>query len=238
MSFYANFRGTVICITLDKRKNVYYNYIIVQVKGRWGRMITIGITGGSGSGKSTAARFLAQQGAKWIDADLVYRSLTDHPTECTLALAEEFGISVLQADGALDRRALAAIVFDKTNKAQEALARLNAITHRYVQEKCEEKLKEFREAGVSVTVLDVPLLFESKMDKLCDVTIAFVAPREVRLERILKRDGITHEAAEARIAAQPNDDYYEKRATYTIKNDGDEGELQSALSDLLPSLTQ
>ena len=198
-------------------------------------MITVGITGGSGSGKSTAARFLVQMGAKCIDADLVYHSLIEKPSDCTRALSREFGASVLTADGALDRPALAKIVFAPTEAGGVALARLNEITHRYVWEECKKQLEAFRLANVSVTVLDVPLLFESGMDKLCDVTIAFIASKEIRLTRIVNRDGITKEAAEARITAQPSNEYYKERADHIIENNGEEGDLQRSLSNLLPT---
>ena len=199
-------------------------------------MITVGITGGSGSGKSTAARFLVQKGAKCIDADLVYHSLIEKPSDCTRALSREFGASVLTADGALDRRALSEIVFAPTDAGRSALARLNEITHHYVQKECEKQLEAFREANVPVTVLDVPLLFESGMDKLCNVTLAFIASKKIRLARIIKRDGITKEAAEARIAAQPSDEYYKECADHVIENNGDKEELQRSLSHLLPKI--
>ena len=199
-------------------------------------MITVGITGGSGSGKSTAARFLVQKGAKCIDADLVYHSLIENPSDCTRALSREFGASVLTADGTLDRRALSEIVFAPTDAGRLALARLNEITHHYVQKECEKQLEAFREENVPVTVLDVPLLFESGMDKLCNVTLAFIASKKTRLVRIIKRDGITKEAAEARIAAQPSDKYYKERADHVIENNGGKEELQRSLSHLLPKI--
>jgi dephospho-CoA kinase len=87
-----------------------------------------------------------------------------------------------------------------------------------------------------VTVLDVPLLFESGMDKLCDITVAFIASKEIRLARIINRDGITKKAAEARIAAQPSNEYYKERADYVIENNGEEKELEKPLSDLFSSL--
>ena len=199
-------------------------------------MIIVGITGGSGSGKSTAARFLVQKGAKCIDADLVYHSLIEKPSDCTRALSQEFGTSVLTVDGALDRRALSKIVFASTDSGRSALTRLNEITHRYVWEECKKQLEAFRLANVCVTVLDVPLLFESGMDKLCDVTVAFIASKEIRLARIINRDGITKEAAEARIAAQPSNEYYKERADYVIENNGEEKALEKPLSDLFSSL--
>lgn len=200
-------------------------------------MITIGLTGGSGSGKSTVAKLLMTYGVKWIDTDCVYHDLISAPSPCTAALSLEFGTNILADDGSVNRRALAKIVFAKTPEGQNALAALNRITHVFVREECEKRLQEYRAQGASIVVLDVPLLFESGFDKMCDITVAVLAPHDTRVQRIILRDGIDCEAAKKRIAAQKMDRYYEERATYTLMNDGDEAKLQKKVEQLAQKIS-
>ncbi len=195
-------------------------------------MITIGLTGGSGSGKSTVADLWASCGAKWIDADRIYHDLIAAPSPCTIALVEEFGINILADDGSVDRRSLSAIVFAKTPEGKKALAALNRITHAFVRAEFERLLQEYCEQQTPVVLLDVPLLFESGMDAICDVTVAVLAPLDLRIQRICLRDGITAEAARKRIESQPPDHYYQERATYTLINHGDMIELQKKVKEL------
>lgn len=195
-------------------------------------MFVLGLTGGSGSGKSRFATLLAQNGATVLDADAIYHSITDTPSRCTEELAAAFGADVLAENGALNRPALASVVFSGQDR-DEKLATLNAITHRYVREEFDRLIAEHREKGSSFLVLDVPLLFEAHMDVLCDATVAVLADREVRLARITARDGIDRTRAEARINAQPSDEFYRTRAGFTVFNNGDETALQKEAETLL-----
>jgi len=177
-------------------------------------MIVVGLTGPTGSGKSTFAHRFEQAGAFVIDADKLAREVTEKGHPCLLALADRFGKDILREDGTLDRAALAAKAF-ATPETRQAL---NDITHPRIIARSEELLAA---CTAPVAVIDAPLLFESGMDRLCDCTVAVIAPLDIRKARIMARDNLTSERADQRIAAQKPDDYYRDRATYCLVNDRD-----------------
>ena len=184
-------------------------------------MIVIGLCGGSGSGKGAVSEAAKKLNIPSIDTDLVYRDLTSSTSPCLDELVMEFGVQVIGAGGALDRGVLREIVFSDT----ERLARLNSISHKHILARTRDLLQGYRCEGRSAAIVDAPLLFESGFDRECDVIIAVVADRERRIERIMSRDGITHEAAEARIATQISDDELIARSHYFIPNNGTVDEL-------------
>lgn len=190
-------------------------------------MQIIGITGGSGSGKSCFCRFLHDvSGAFVIDADQVYHDLVCQKSPCTDALAAAFGGKVLYPDGSLNRSALAPIVFAGDEKAKEKLAKLNAITHGFVRAVFEEKIDICRKRSEKAVLLDVPLLFESGFDMLCHHTISVLSPFSVRLSRICLRDGLDATAAEKRLRAQPTDDFYRERSELIVYNEAQPEQLK------------
>lgn len=195
-------------------------------------MLIIGITGGSGCGKSAFARYLATSPAAILDADRIYHELTEAPSPCTEALAAEFGDEVLNADGSLCRKALAPLVFGNTPAHTERLERLNEITHRFVRAVFEERIEELRASGCSAVVLDVPLLFEAGMEYLCDHVVAVIADVSARLTRIMERDGLDEAGAHHRLAAQPPDTFYTDRADFVIYNDGNLDNLRAEAEGL------
>lgn len=199
-------------------------------------VFVLGLTGGSGSGKSCLANLLAERGATVLDADAVYHSITDNPSRCVDELASAFGSAVLTPDGALDRAKLALTVFCGGEMQEARLARLNRITHRYVREEFDRLIAQNRKNGTAFLVLDVPLLFEAKMDLLCDATVAVLADRETRIARITARDNIDRTRAEARINAQPSDSFYIAHASITVHNDGEEASLAKEADALLKQL--
>lgn len=190
------------------------------------RLPVIGVTGPSGAGKSLFCSFLAELGWRVLDADLIYRGLTDRPTACTreLALKKNFGPSVLLPDGSLDRRAMAKIVFSEDGG--DKLKLLNEITHKYVISSTKRRLSH---PGSNRTgfVIDAPLLFQAGMEKHCDLTVAVIAPRELRSERIIARDSLAPEAAEARLSAAMPDSWFSERADVTVVNRGSADELRA-----------
>ncbi len=188
-------------------------------------MTVIGLTGPTGSGKSAVARRFEQAGAFIIDADKLAREVTEKGHPCLSELAARFGDDILDKDGALIRRVLAAKAF-ATPETRQAL---NDITHPRIIARSEELLAACK---APVAVIDAPLLFESGMERLCDSTVAVIAPLEIRKARIMARDSLTSEAADQRIAAQKNDDYYRDRATFCLVNDRDLAHLE-ALCDTL-----
>lgn len=183
-------------------------------------MKILGLTGPSGSGKAVIGAAFSSRGIPVLDTDAVYHAWIEKPTACTQELAAVFGHAVLNSDGGIDRRRLAAIVFADDGEKTARLDRLNRITHRYVLESCRIWLEEQKKLGCRAAVIDAPLLIEAGLHMTCDAVIAVLAPREVRLSRIVLRDGISREAAEARVSSQKPDAFYEEHADFIFVNDG------------------
>lgn len=177
-------------------------------------MLIIGITGGSGSGKSTVSELFCKLGAHTIDADVVYHKLLNESEQMMRELKKRFP-KACGSDGRLIRKALAEIVF--SDKA--ALADLNAIAHKFVIEETEREIARLYEQNVQYLCIDAIALFESKLCSICDITIGVIAPRSTRIARITARDGIDSMSACARINAQPEDSFYAENCDYIIVND-------------------
>ncbi len=184
-------------------------------------MKIIGLCGGSGSGKTTAARIMASLGAAVIDTDRVYREICVPGSRCISELCREFGDIVLD-DGSLDRKKLGGIVFADAGKR----ARLNAIAHRHIKEETLARIALYRAEGRGVVVVDAPLLFEAEFDRFCDITVGIVAPSDVRLSRIMERDGISCAEAAARISSQTSDVELRARCDSIIENSSDRAEFR------------
>ena len=184
-------------------------------------MLTIGLTGPSGAGKGVVGAVLASHGIPSIDTDRVYHKLLVPPSACLDALVGRFGKGILSPDGTLDRRALASIVFAEGREDDHRA--LNEITHAFVLDEVRRMVRIYASEGSSLAAVavDAPLLFESGYADECDVTLAVLADRDLRRERIMVRDGLPSEAADARLNAQKPDEFYTERADYVIRNDGD-----------------
>lgn len=194
------------------------------------RMTVVGITGGSGCGKTTALRELEKMGALILDCDAIYHRLTEESEALREELCGRFGD--VYKDGQLDRKALGRLVFaDET-----ALAALNAITHRFVDAECERLMAEHALAGGTLAALDAVALCESGMDKKCAFLCGVLADREKRMERIMARDGITEEYAALRIDAQQKDEYYKEHCTHLLYNNGSENEFKESCRALFRQL--
>lgn len=191
-------------------------------------MLVIGVTGPSGSGKGTVSSFLSDHGIKIIDADEVYHSVIAPPSPCLEELVEYFGQSILEPDGTLSRKRLSELVFGDGNG--DRLKTLNVITHKYVVAKILSVVKELEAAGERVSVIDAPLLIESGLSSACDIVIAVISDKELRISRIMTRDKISDERARMRVSSQPNDSYYTDAADIVIRNDGSVDMLSEALS--------
>lgn len=187
----------------------------------------IGLTGGIGTGKSTVSGMLRALGATVIDADEGARAVVEPGTPGQRAVVEEFGQGVVDADGGLDRAALAEIVF----KDPARRARLNAITHPLVREWMAERTA----AATGVVVHDVPLLFENGLGPAYERTVLVYAPDAVALERLVAR-GLSEEQARARMAAQMPLD--EKRTLADVVIDNSDGlrETERQVRELWASL--
>lgn len=192
--------------------------------------MVIGLTGGIGSGKSTVAALFAARGARIVDTDAIAHDVVQPGSPVLDAISYEFGTGVLAADGTLDRKALARIVFADPRKREL----LNGLTHPAIRARALELIGE--PATDELVVVVVPLLFESGFDAHCDKTIAVVADPDVRLTRAATRDAVPEQDVAARISAQLSDDEYAQRADHVIRNDGDQERLRSQVEELWPKL--
>ena len=175
----------------------------------------LGITGGTGSGKTTLLKTAEALGFQVLDCDRIYHELLRTDMQLMSAIENRFPGTV--ENGQLQRKKLGAGVFADP----AALADLNAITHGAICQAVEKQLDRNRNIAI-----DAIALLESGLSKLCDVTVAVTAPKELRLQRLMARDGITRSYALSRIEAQPEDDYYRQNCGYVLENDGDELQFQ------------
>jgi dephospho-CoA kinase len=188
--------------------------------------VQIGLTGGIGSGKSSVARRLAELGALVIDADLVAREVVEPGSDGLRAVVAEFGDGVLDAEGRLDRPALAAIVFGD----EAARARLNEILHPRIRARAAERIAA-APAG-TVVVQDVPLLVETGQAGAYDLVLVVEAPPELRVQRLARDRGMPAEQARARMAAQASDEQRRAVADVVIVNDGTPERLRADVDRL------
>jgi dephospho-CoA kinase len=193
-------------------------------------MLRIGLTGNIGSGKSTVARLLRERGIPVLDADAVAREVSSFP-DVLGAVRDAFGPEYILEHG-LNRPKVAELVFNNP----EARAVLNGIIHPRVRSEMARQQSELETTGVQAVVQDIPLLFENNLETLFDATILVDAPLEVRVARVVARDGSTPEAVRARDAAQMPTLEKRKRATVTLENDGDLGSLESQLDAALEKI--
>lgn len=195
-------------------------------------MYKVGLTGGSGSGKSTVAAYYAKGGIPVFDCDAVYHELLRTNKELQEELVAGFGKGIINEFGMIDRKALAKIVFEKPERRKQ----LNKITHKYIFKALDDWMADLEKKKIYAVVIDAPLLYESGLDKKCDYIIGVTAYWDTRVERIMKRDGITKEEAEQRLRAQKENDKHLDKANYRICNDGDklsELTLSIAFKDIL-----
>lgn len=190
-------------------------------------MLVVGLTGNIGSGKSTVARMLEARGVPVIDADLLAREAVAPGSPALAAIAARWGARVISADGTLDRAALRRIVF--ANPSDRAA--LDAIVHPAVKARRDALLAEQRERGARVVVCDIPLLFETGLDRGMDVTLLVHAPLAIRVARIEKDRGLSPNDALEMINAQLPADEKRARADYVIDNDGTLDELRERFDE-------
>ncbi len=204
----------------------------------------IGLTGGIGTGKSTAARYLAQKGLAHIDADAISRQLTHKepgvPNPVLERIGEAFAEKVLDEDGALDRAAMAGIVFGDPAKKKllESILfeEIILVIRRQIREAREKAASQEEEGSIRGALLDAPLLFEADLQGLCDVVIVLTAEHDIRMQRIMERDGCGPEEVEARIRSQMSDEQKLALADYSADNSGDRKHLQEQLDRILEDI--
>ncbi|MFI6576495.1 dephospho-CoA kinase [Nocardiopsis sp. NPDC050513] len=195
-------------------------------------MLTVGLTGGIGSGKSAVSAELARLGATVIDADLIAREVVEPGTEGLAEVVAEFGEGVLTPEGRLDRARLGEIVFAD----EDSLGRLNAIVHPRVGKRSTELMERARAEGVRVVVYDVPLLVENGLGPLYDVVVVVDTPDEARVERVAADRGMPREQVWARIRAQADRESRLAAADLVVDNSGTREELVARVGELWDAL--
>lgn len=190
-------------------------------------MDTVGITGGSGSGKTTALLAMKKRGALIIDCDEVYHRLLSENAEMLGSIAESFPGTVV--DGVLQRQMLGGIVFSDAAK----LEKLNDITCRYVCNEVVRMLREWAMNGGKCAAIDAVNLISARLTQLCRLTVGVVAEPSVRIKRIVQRDNISEEYAAMRLAAQRPDSYYYDNCDAVIENNGDIFEFEEKFNRIL-----
>jgi dephospho-CoA kinase len=191
-----------------------------------------GLTGGIGSGKSTAAALFRERGVPVVDADELAREALAKGSPGLASVLAAFGPQILAPDGNLDRKQLGALVFADP----EARRRLNAITHPIVRRLSQERFAALEQQGITLAGYDVPLLFEVGLEAVLRPIVVVTVRAATQLERIVARDGISEEAAQARIAAQLPLSEKQKRADYVLFNNGSPAELAAQIDALLAKL--
>lgn len=177
-------------------------------------MKIIGLTGLTGAGKSTVAQRLMAYGCYHIDADKVARNVINNNENVKNKLKARFGEDVVNSDGTINRPVLASRAFADEDSTND----LNSITHPAVTEEIQSIIKDMKEVGYRAVIIDAIALFESGEDALCDFTVAVVAPLDIRLERIMKRDNLTEEKALERINAQKDESFFTTKADFVLWN--------------------
>jgi len=197
-------------------------------------MKIVGLTGGIASGKSTVSAMLAELGAAVIDADRIAREVVRRGMPAHARIVDHFGKGILLPDGEIDRRALGDIVFH--DAAEKAV--LNAIVHPEVIAAYAREIAALeRDRPDALVVMDVPLLLESRMHEgLAEVIVVYV-PESLQRKRLMTRDDISAEDADARIGSQMPIEEKKRRATIVIDNTGDLSETRRQVTAVFRRLT-
>jgi dephospho-CoA kinase len=186
-------------------------------------MKIIGLTGGIGSGKSTAAHFLAELGSEVIDLDKVGNEALKKGKKAYKKALEEFGDTILDKNGEIDRAKLGNVVF----KDRDSLNRLNTIIHPEIDKTVAQKTKEYRRRGVKVLVLEAAAMLEAKRNWQVDEIWVTITPGKTVFERLKQRSGYNEADTKARVNSQMSNEERIKRANVVINNDGTLNQLKS-----------
>ena len=192
-------------------------------------MLTIAITGGIASGKSTATDYLKSLGYTVVDADAMAREITEAGGKAVPYIRENFGDEYILEDGSLDRAAMRDLVFKNPSK----LALLEAGTTEVVIRDIEKLRKEREEAGDEILFFDIPLLFEKQQNDKYDAVWVITADREIRKARLAERDGLDSEIADLIMDNQQDEDLKIVKADFVIYNNGTVQELIRSVDDAL-----
>ena len=186
----------------------------------------IGITGGTGCGKTTLLKVIAEKGGLILDCDAIYHQLLTTDASLLKAIENRFPGTV--EDGQLQRKKLGSVVFSD----ESALLDLNKITHSAIKEEVLRRL----ESRPKLAAIDAIALFEGGLAELCGITVVVTAPAEVRVQRLMKRDSISEDYARSRIAAQHDEAWFRQRCDWILENNGTEMQFREKCLAFLENL--
>ena len=190
--------------------------------------MVIGITGSSGSGKSTICKMLKKEyKVKIINADKVAKKLSRKGTNYIIDIIDKFGKDIVDEEGELRRKRLAEIIYTDPEKRKE----LNNCTFKYIRKEIEKQvIKE--ESSDNTVIIDAPLLFECELDKLCNSVVGIISKREMQIERIVARDNVDYEIAEKRLNAQETNEFYIEKCDEIIENNNDIFAIEKSVEEI------
>lgn len=190
-------------------------------------MKIIGITGNSGAGKTTVCEILKQKyKAEIIDADQIAKKLSKQGNLYLKSIIDYFGDDIIDETGELKRKELADIIYEDEEKRTQ----LNKLTFIHVVDEIKKKINKLKEK--ELIVIDAPLLFESKLNQVCDFVIGVIAKEEDKIERICNRDKVNQETAKRRLQIQNDNEYIKENADYIIYNDEDITKLEAEVKKI------
>jgi len=196
-------------------------------------MLKVGLTGGIGSGKSTASQFFQSMGAYVLDADLTAKSLIDNNIEVKDELIKEFGTDIMDGSGKIDKKKLARVAFQDKDHQQ----RLNYVVHPYIHNEIDKCFQQVFDSGKhDLFIVDAALIYESGYDAHLDYVIVVTAQMKHRMERALNRQTLSREEILKRIEFQWSEEDKTNIADYVVHNDGSELELENQIDELFNTL--
>lgn len=192
-------------------------------------MIRLGITGGSGCGKTTVSDIIRNNGIDVIDADIAARLIVEPGKPALNEIKKYFGQEYITENGMLDRKKMGALVFSVPEKR----LLLNKITHKYISEYIEEYINNY---SGDIIGIDGAVLIESGIGVRCDYILSVLAKKEERIKRITARDGISCEEAKKRIESQNNDEFYIENSDYIVYNNSERGNLVNQIKKIIDDI--
>jgi dephospho-CoA kinase len=196
-------------------------------------MLIVGLTGGIGSGKTSAARIFVKLGIRLVDSDVLARVVVEPGRPALAKIRERYGDGVINGDGTLSRERLRDIVFHDA----AALSDLNAIVHPAVYAEMAAEMERYRsDPGDAILMLDIPLLYESGGDKIVDRVVVVWVDRETQISRLMARDGFSRDAAVNRIEKQMDLDEKKRRADFVVDNTGTLEDLERRVAEVFEKL--
>ncbi|MBQ8514828.1 MAG: dephospho-CoA kinase [Ruminococcus sp.] len=191
-------------------------------------VMVVGLTGQTGAGKSTVSKVFLQNGFGLIDADQISRLVVQKGSKCLAEIQDCFPACVIGEGGELNRKALGDIIFKDAGKKEM----LNSIMYPYIMGHILQEIHRYADMGQKMILLDAPTLFESRADDFCELIISVIAKEPLRKVRIMERDNLTEEQAQARIDSQLPESFFVGHSDFIIKNNKDRKNLNAVAQEV------